>query len=281
MTKLRSIYTTPLLLVLGIAAVFVVRTALAHSGDPPRLNDLFTVLTLAGSLAVLLRGYPGLRTLDWALGLGLGAVVALTILPATLFSPYPFFGVVTDNRGQALVRGGATALAALGGLVILRWGGPVDLSAARGAWRKVGRSVALGLVLGAPLALVNVLALRLTQSRDVTWQSPLAALLDALQPALVEEVVYRFALLGLLWLLLRRPLPRHAPWLAGLLALLIHTYIHFDDLFVQNPALALAMGAALGILWGLPLTLLALRRDLESAIAFHWVQDVARFVAGF
>lgn len=35
------------------------------------------------------------------------------------------------------------------------------------------------------------------------------------------------------------------------------------------------------IIWGLPLTLLARFKDLESAIAFHWIQDVARFLAGF
>ena len=106
-------------------------------------------------------------------------------------------------------------------------------------------------------------------------------MLDALQPALVEEVVFRFALLGLLWLLLRPSQPQRAGWLAGLLALLVHNFMHFDDLFVQNPLLALGMGLVMGIIWGLPLTLLALRRDLESAIAFHWMQDAARFLAGF
>jgi|GEM_PF-4049502 hypothetical protein len=29
-----------------------------------------------------------------------------------------------------------------------------------------------------------------------------------------------------------------------------------------------------------PLTVLALRRDLESAVGFHWVQDAARFIGG-
>jgi hypothetical protein len=40
-------------------------------------------------------------------------------------------------------------------------------------------------------------------------------------------------------------------------------------------------GAAMALLWGLPPTILALRRDLESAVAFHWIQDAARFLAGF
>jgi hypothetical protein len=42
--------------------------------------------------------------------------------------------------------------------------------------------------------------------------------------------VYRFALLSLFWLALRRSKPRQAAWLAGLLALLTHAFMHFDDL---------------------------------------------------
>jgi hypothetical protein len=51
-------------------------------------------------------------------------------------------------------------------------------------------------------------------------------------------------------------------------------------LFAAQPLTALAMGAALGLIWGLPMTVLALRRDLESAIGFHWIQDGFRFLAG-
>lgn len=75
---------------------------------------------------------------------------------------------------------------------------------------------------------MNVFALQLTQGRPIVWQSPLAALLDALQPGIVEEVIYRFALLGLLWLALHKSMPRQAAWLAGLLALLAHTLHDYE-----------------------------------------------------
>lgn len=270
-----------LLLVVGILAIFVVRTFLAATGDPPRLNDLFSAIVLAGSLVVLFRSHRALQRLDWAIGIGLGGVVGLTMLPATLFIPYPFLRVINDNLGQSVVRGAGTALAALGGLAIMRGGGPVAISGANGLWGKSGRSIALGLAVGAPLAVLNLFALQMTGGQSIRWQNPQAALLDALQPALVEEVVYRFAFWGLLWLVLRKPLPAQAPWLAGLLALLVHNFTHFDELFVQNPLLALGMGLVMGLLWGLPPTLLALRRDLESAVAFHWIQDATRFLAGF
>lgn len=269
------------LLLAGILALFVGRTALAANGEPPRLNDLFTALTIIGSLALLLTGHRHLRPIDWLAGLGVGGVVGVTMAFATLFSPYPFFGIVRDAFGQALVRGICSAVALWSGLVVMRRGGPVQLRIAHREWGRVGKSVALGLAVGAPLAILNAFALRLTGGKAIEWQNPLAALLDALQPALVEEVIYRFALLGLFWLALRASQAERAGWLAGLLALLVHNFMHFDDLFLQAPLVALGMGLVMALLWGLPPTLLALRRDLESAIAFHWVQDVARFVVGF
>ena len=69
--------------------------------------------------------------------------------------------------------------------------------------------------------------------------------------------------------------------LAGLLAMLAHNFSHFDDLFIQSPLMALGMGAVLALIWGVPPLLLARRHGLESAIAFHWIQDVARFLSGF
>jgi membrane protease YdiL (CAAX protease family) len=85
----------------------------------------------------------------------------------------------------------------------------------------------------------------------------------------------------LFWLVLRNTFPKQAICLAGLLAMLLHNYSHFDDLLIQSPLAALGMGAVLALIWGLPPLLLARRRGLESAIAFHWIQDVARFLAGF
>jgi len=41
------------------------------------------------------------------------------------------------------------------------------------------------------------------------------------------------------------------------------------------------MGLAMALIWGLPPTFLAQHRGMESAIAFHWIQDFARFLTGF
>jgi hypothetical protein len=117
--------------------------------------------------------------------------------------------------------------------------------------------------------------------QSISWQSPASAILDAFQPAVVEEVVFRFALWGLLWMILRRSLPDKAIWVSGFLALLVHNFSHYDDLFIHSPLAAIGMGVVVMIFWGLPPTLLARLRGLESAVAFHWVQDFARFLAGY
>lgn len=269
------------LLIAVILTIFVTRALLASLLPVPRTFEIFDTLTVAGALFVLLKGYRSLRRGDWITAPALGAVIGVGMMFATLFSPYPFFGIVKSNAGQALIRGTFTTLAALGGLVVMRQGGPVQVHAANGNWRDMSRGILVGLAIGLPLAVLNVFALQFTQGEPIQWQNPLAAILDALQPGIVEEVVYRFALWGLLWLVLRNPLPKQAVWLAGLLAMLVHNYSHFDDLFVQSPLAALGMGALLALVWGVPPLILARRRGLESAIAFHWLQDVARFLAGF
>jgi hypothetical protein len=274
-------YSTFVYLLAGILFLFGARTLLAIRFPMPRTNDLFTVITLAGSLVTLLSRYDQITTLDWLIGLGTGLFVGVTMNYATLFNPYDFWGIVQSNSGQALVRGSAVVIAMLGGRAIMRHGGPVQVSLAQGDLRKTFMSLVIGLAAGAPLAILNVFALQLTQGQPILWQSPLAALLDAFQPALVEEVIYRFAFLGLMWILIQRSMPGSAGWLAGLLALFAHNFMHFDDLWLQAPFTALGMGLVMALIWGLPPTILALRRDLESAIAFHWIQDVARFLAGF
>jgi hypothetical protein len=272
---------TFILLVVGILTIFVGRTLLVEGYNPPLLSDISMGLVALGSLGICVTGFRRLHRGDWLAALALGVLVGVGMRFATLFSAYPFFGFVHGNAGQAIVRGGLTFIATLGGLVIMRQGGPVQFLPTSGKWRKPERDALFGLVIGFPLAALNVVALQMTAGHGIAWQNPFAAMLDAVQPGMVEEVVYRFALWGLLWLALRRSLPEHAASVAGVLALLIHNYAHFDALLAEAPLVALAMGLVMSLLWGLPLYFLARRRGLEAAIAFHWIQDVARFVAGF
>ncbi|MBL8079928.1 MAG: hypothetical protein JNM55_18310 [Anaerolineales bacterium] len=274
-------YIIPVLLIGAILLIFLGRMLLAVRFTLPHTFHLFDTITVAGSTLVLQRGYRNLRRQDWILALVMGMVIGTGMLFTTLYSSYPFFGVVPSKFGQAWVRGIFTFFATLGGLAIMRQGGPVQFHTANGNWRDMSRGILVGLAVGLPLAVVNAFTLQFTQGQPINWQSPLAALVDALQPGVVEEVIYRFALWGLLWLILRNSLPNQAIWQTGCLSMLVHNYSHFDDLFIQSPLTALGMGAVLALIWGLPPLLLSYRRGLESAIAFHWIQDVARFLAGF
>lgn len=274
-------YTTLILLIAGILAVFVIRTILAVNFEVPRFFDLSDALIVAGSVVILLREHSILKPVDWLLAAGLGVMIGVEMYFATLYSPYPFFGIIHSNFGQAWIRGGFTFLAMLGGLAMMRQGGPVLFYAISHRVGRGGLGILFGLVVGLPLSILNIFALQFSEGKTVSWQSPLAAALDALQPAIVEEVIYRFALWGLLWMILRNSLSDKSVWISGLLAMLIHNYSHFDDLFVQSPLIAIGIGFVMMIFWGLPPTLLAQQKGLESAIAFHWLQDVARFLTGF
>jgi hypothetical protein len=91
---------------------------------------------------------------------------------------------------------------------------------ADGEWQQTGLGILVGLAVGLPLAVLNGIALQFIQGQAIVWQNPFVAMLDALQPGVIEEVLYRFLLWGLLWLVLRDGLPRQVDWLSGLLAIL-------------------------------------------------------------
>ena len=274
-------YSTFLYILAGILFLFVARTLLAVRFPMPRLNDIFTTFTVAGSIVVQLKGLGQIKISDWLIGIGAGLLVGITMYYATLFTPNDFLGIVRGNVAQALARGVCTFIAMLGGLAIMRQGGAVQVSLAQGKYQKMFVNILIGLAIGLPLAILNVFALQFIQGQSITWQNPFAALSDALQPALVEEIIYRFAFLGLVWMVLRHSMPRSADWQAGLLALFVHNFMHFDDLWLEEQLVALGMGLVMALVWGVPPTILALRRDLESAVAFHWIQDAARFLTGF
>lgn len=282
MSKTQRRWLTLVAAIATILMIFVIRTMLARDGTPPRLFDIFDSAISLASLGVIAVGWRTLTRTDWLIGFGAGLLVAILLPFATLYSPYPFLEIMTDLRMRAVINGSMIVVTTLGGLVIMHCGGPITLQFASMGWRRAVRSLLFGVAVGLPFAIVNGFANAWTQNRPITWQSPLAAAIDAIHPAVIEEVIYRFAFLGLLWLLFRRDWSnRHALVLSGLLALLTHTYSHYSELFLTQPLTALGMGAVMGLIWGVPPTLLAVRRDLESAISFHWIQDAIRFWLGF
>jgi membrane protease YdiL (CAAX protease family) len=105
---------------------------------------------------------------------------------------------------------------------------------------------------------------------------------EALRPAIYEEIVFRFFVLALCFYLLRSSRsPRLVSLVALVLAVVPHSLNHLPDLFLENPMMGLAMLVATSLLFGLPMAVLQIKKNLESAIAFHWLIDFARFLFGF
>lgn len=261
-------------------AVIVSWRAVALVRPVPHLFQVLDTIVVVASLVVVVLGVRLLRPSDVGVAATAGALLGL-LVPHTGFYPLLAWTCPGASDGLvALLHGTGVALALLGGIVVLRRGGPVRFGASAGAWKTSLAGFGTGAAIGLPLAVVNAYANTLVQGRPFVWQAPGAPLLEALEPGLVEEVVYRFALLGIVWLVLRPFWGRRSAALAGVVTLLVHAFAHAGDLLLTDPATYLGFGIVLALVWGVPATVLALRRDLENAAGFHWIQDAVRFLGG-
>lgn len=75
--------------------------------------------------------------------------------------------------------------------------------------------------------------------------------------------------------------PRLVTLAALILAVVPHSLNHLPELFLENPLMGLVMLVATSLLFGLPMAVLQIKKNLETAIAFHWLIDFARFLFGF
>jgi hypothetical protein len=128
----------------------------------------------------------------------------------------------------------------------------------------VGRSLLAGIALAAPLAIINNLYFYMG-SGTISFQNPLVSAWAALSPGIHEEIIFRFFVLALCLALLQSVTARRtALVVAVLLAVVPHSLNHLPDLLLENPVGGLILLIATSLLFGLPMALLQLRRDLES-----------------
>lgn len=146
---------------------------------------------------------------------------------------------------------------------------------------RFGKHISLGLLLALPLAALNNLYFYLNAG-PFHFQNVFTSAFEALSPAIHEEIVFRFFVIALVLRLLQSCVPsRFAMPTAIILAVVPHSLNHLPELFLENPTMGLFMLAATCLLFGLPMALLQIKRSLETAIAFHWFIDFARFLFGF
>jgi membrane protease YdiL (CAAX protease family) len=64
------------------------------------------------------------------------------------------------------------------------------------------------------------------------------------------------------------------------MAILFHSALHVQQTIISSPLSALVTVVVTSILFGLPMAYLAYKKDIETAIGFHWVIDAVRFTLG-
>jgi hypothetical protein len=225
-------------------------------------------LALAAAFVVA-RRWAGLTSRTILLGLALGVVSGLSQYQN---DPSPWW-----NIWQGL----GTWACFLGGMLLFQGQPSPRVAAFAGNPAEVVRSLLAGIVLATPLAILNNLYFYAT-SGTIAFQNPVVSAWAALSPGIHEEVIFRFFVLALCLALLRNATARRAATVvAVLLAVVPHSLNHLPDLLLENPAGGLFLLTATSLLFGLPMALLQLRRNLETAIAFHWFIDFVRFLFGY
>lgn len=143
------------------------------------------------------------------------------------------------------------------------------------------RSLLFGIAVAIPLAVVNNLFFYFS-SGNAAFRNGFVSALLALSPGISEEIIFRYFVIALCSQWLQNESKQPLGFFAVVfLAVVPHSLNHLPDLFLTNPAMALFMLTATCLLFGLPMALLQVKRNLETAIAFHWFIDFARFLFGY
>jgi hypothetical protein len=240
--------------------------------------DFFLVLSVIGLALTVVRRRDYSRN-DVLVSLLFGVLVG-----AAYQSRYWFTGVTPPIAFYApAFYGIETFLMALGAIGLLKASPVLRLRLAEREWAVAGRSLLLGAVLGIPFAALNVLLNQRSGLRVPGLYDVAAGSFVALLPAILEETAFRLLFLGLALAILARFLPwKTAVCSAILMSVVFHMAPHVPDMIASNPASALVSILIMSIVYGLPITLLAYKRDVETAMGFHWVIDAVKFtILGF
>lgn len=236
----------------------------------------FLALAIAG-LCLAIRYRSRLVPGDLVAPLFLAALVWLAIQAQYWYNDWtsaiPYYAPTFNAVEVFLIALGAVGLLKAHDVLRFRLAGN-DLAA-------VGRSLGLGLLLGIPFAILNVLLFVLVDGEQIAMQDILTQAIIALKPAIMEEIAFRLLFMGLAIVVLMKVLPRKIAIVSAVfMAIVFHSALHVSNLVTANPAMALATVSFTSLLFGLPMALLAYKKDIETATGFHWVIDAVRFSLG-
>lgn len=182
---------------------------------------------------------------------------------------------------QSFLEGISVWICFLGGVSLFKNMKAISVPAFQFPLAKIGLSILFGILVAIPLAVLNNLYFYMNVGA-IHFQNILFSAFEASSPAIHEEIIFRFFVLALcISLTPSSASPRLRMGVALFFAVVPHSLNHLPYLFLQNPLMSLFMLAATSLLFGLPMALLQIKKNLETAIAFHWWIDFMRFLFGF
>lgn len=171
-----------------------------------------------------------------------------------------------------------TTLLFVGGALLLDHTGLARVRLLEGKYASGLGSFLWACVLALPPALLNILGG--AQASD-TWVDSRWKPLCALTPGIAEETWARLFLTTLCYALLRpttNDRPQRAVVAAVLVGALTHGLVHLPTAAaILSPAVFGTLLA--GLVYGVPMALLFIKRDLECAVGYHFFVDFVRFLA--
>ncbi len=240
-----------------------------NSSYTTRIWDWSQVGLAVGAALVLLIKWHALEKRNALIGLVLGV---LTALSHWLHEP---------NYLASALQGLAVWLTFVAGTVLFREMKTAGVKSFEPPLSKLGGSLLFGVAVAIPLAVINDLYFYMN-SGVVRFQNVFFSAFEALRPGISEESLYRFFVLAFCLSLLRRSEHTRLALLVSIgLAVIPHSLNHLPDLFLDNAPMGLFMLTMTSLLFGLPMALLQVKRNFETAVAFHWFIDFARFLFGY
>ena len=144
-----------------------------------------------------------------------------------------------------------------------------------------GKEILIGIGLAIPLAAINIYYFWSVSGPSHPGSLLLSAI-TALHPGISEEIIFRYFIIAVCVAFLKNKLnSRVFKGYTLFISIIPHSMAHLPDTWLVSPGGAIFLLVATSLLFGLPMALLQIKRNLECAIGFHWFIDFSRFFLGF
>lgn len=237
----------------------------------------YTVLGLISVLTII-KYKDNLSIYEVVLAVLLATIVCMAIETNYWASEWNFFHPNYDVYFSGIV----TFLMTLGGLAMLKKEQVLHFRIAEENFGYMARSQLLGWIIGLPLAAVNILYFALIEKLPWAAGDIFSGIIISAWPSIMEGIAGRLLVMGLILVVLGRYLPKNLTIATSLLAgAFLIPAVNASGQLMTTPIAALAGVIAFGLLFGLPMALLAYYRDIESAIGAHWIIGFIQYTLGY